>query len=819
MNKVKKIFDKLIKPLPTEFKLRALNTSVFGGFDSYMLKFSQKLKAESEAEELKRLSTELEDIFVNYKDVTLDERYEKLTAAVEIVNKLGEKIYCQKIYKLNNNRLKEVKKNDDKAGENKDEERLKRTKELPEFWGQEVRYVKGVGEYWAKRLNKLEIEEVSDLLYYFPRDYNDWSKQVKIANVKAGEEVTVQGKVVNVNQVKPRQGLKIIKVGINDGTGTLYGVWFNQAYRRKYFSDKEGEVFLFSGEVEYNYGRLEINNPHFEELGGEHLHTARIVPRYSITKGINQKKLRTIINNALDKYSARIPEFLPDFIREKYNFSELSTALQNIHFPADKASLDAAQKRFSYEELFILQLGLALQKEGNKEEKIGKAHNGGQELVKKYLATLSFDLTAAQKKVWQEIKADMVAAVQMNRLLQGDVGAGKTVVATLALLKAVGSGFQGALMAPTGILAEQHYLGLKEDLAPLGVEVGLLVGDLTTKQKEAIIERIEQDEIDLIIGTHALIQEEIDFAELGLAIVDEQHRFGVRQRATLQDKGDSPDVLVMTATPIPRTLALTVYGDLDLSVIDELPPGRKEVITEWRTQQARAKIYSFIREKVGQGQQAYVVCPLVEESDSLDVESATEVFLRFKEEIFPKLNVGLLHGQLKAREKEAVMEEFRCGEIDLLVSTTVIEVGVDVPNATIMVIEDAQRFGLAQLHQLRGRVGRSDYQSYCILVSDPNTDESKERMKIMAQSNDGFVIAEKDLKLRGPGEFFGTRQHGMPDLKVADIIRDQEILEQAREDAFELVRQDPKLKEPQHGLLKQFLSESFDYDFELIDIS
>ena len=824
MNEIKKIFNKLIKPFPIEFKLKGLNTSVFGGFATYILKWSKKLKCEADTSETIELVKQLEDIFSNYKDVTLDERYEKLEAGVKVVNKLGQKIYRQKIFKLKNNKLKKVKRKKSKVKQSNKRKSnnvqlTSQAKKLPDFWEQEVRYVKGVGEYWAKRLNKLEVSQVSDLLYYFPRDYNDWSQRKKIADLTAGQEVTVQGKVVNINQISPRQGLKIVKVGISDGTGTLYGVWFNQAYRKKYFRKRKGEVFLFSGEVKYNYGRLEINNPHYEELGGENLHTGRIVPVYPTTKGINQKKLRTIISNALDKHGDQIPEFLPDFIIKKYNFSNFATALADIHFPDRKEDLKQARKRFAYEELFILQLGLALKKEGVKEKVAGTKHNGGQELVKEYLQQLSFELTSAQKKVWKEIKADMGSIDQMNRLLQGDVGAGKTVVATLALLRAVGSRFQGALMAPTEILAEQHYLGLKEDLEPLGISVGLLVGSLTDKEKEELVTKIEAGEIDVVIGTHALIQEGINFEQLGLVIVDEQHRFGVRQRATLQEKGDMPDVLVMTATPIPRTLALTVYGDLDVSVIDELPPGRKPVVTEWRTQQARPKLYSFIRDQVQEGRQAYVVCPLVEESEKLNVESATEVFLRFKEEIFPNLKLGLLHGQLKATEKEEVMESFRKGEIDILVSTTVIEVGVDVPNATIMVIEDAQRFGLAQLHQLRGRVGRGKYQSYCILVSDPKTDEGKERMRIMTESNDGFVIAEEDLKLRGPGEFFGTRQHGMPDLKVADIIRDQKILEKAREDAFEVVYNDPKLEKGKHRLLKKFLMKSFNYDFELIDIS
>jgi ATP-dependent DNA helicase RecG len=407
----------------------------------------------------------------------------------------------------------------------------------------------------------------------------------------------------------------------------------------------------------------------------------------------------------------------------------------------------------------------------------------------------------------------------MNRLIQGDVGSGKTVVATLSLLKSVGSGYQGAMMAPTEILAEQHYLNLKEALSRYGIEVGLLVGSLSKKEKDNVLQEIEEDEIDIIIGTHALIQDDVNFSKLGMVITDEQHRFGVRQRAIFKEKGESPDVLVMTATPIPRTLALTLYGDLDLSVIDELPPGRKPVITEWRGSQSYSKIYSFMHKEIKKGRQAYLVCPLVEESDKLDVASTVETAEKLQNEIFSEFRIGILHGQLKSDEKEMIMDKFRNQEIDILVSTTVIEVGVDVSNATLMVIMDAQRFGLAQLHQLRGRVGRNQYQSHCILIADPKTEESRERMKIMTQSSDGFVIAEEDLKLRGPGEFFGTRQHGLPDLEIANLLRDNEILEIARKEAFELIEEDPNLCKSQHHLLKKLIKIKFGDDFELIDVS
>ena len=859
MKEIEDIFENLIKPIPIEIKGKGLNTSVFGGFDNYILNWSNKLQANTENEQLKSLAQDLYVLFIDYEKVALEKRHQKLKESIGLLNQLGQKIKGRPVFDLNDKRLRIIKDtpvkkkakrkkkgpqnslqldfNKDKelkqeqVIEKKDktkvikkqqlqnrEEKTRVTKGKDSLWHQPIKYIKGVGGYWTKRLKRLGIEELKDLLYYFPRDYNDWSQTKKIRELRTGENVTVQGEVVNINEIKPRSGLKIIKVAISDGTGILHGVWFNQGYIKKTF--KKGNTFLFSGEVKYSYGNFEINNPHFEEVDfQDNLHTGRIVPVYPTTKGISQKKLRRIVKNSFDKYLQDVEEFLPVDIIDKHNFLDLNYALSMIHFPNSKEILKEARRRFAYEELFILQLILALRKSEAQSDKLGIKHSKDDGLVDKFLDILPFALTSAQARVWQEIKGDMESNKNMNRLLQGDVGAGKTVIATLALLKTVQSEFQGALMAPTEILAEQHYLGLKDDLEPLGLKLGLLVGSLKAKEKRELLKRIEAGEIDIVIGTHALIQEGINFSNLGLAIIDEQHRFGVKQRATLQEKGDNPDVLVMTATPIPRTLALTVYGDLDVSVIDELPPGRKPVITEWRTQQARDRIYSFLREEIDKGRQAYVVCPLVEESEKLDIESATELSIKLQNEYFPDLKVALLHGQMKAIEKEEVMEEFRIGNTDILVSTTVIEVGVNVPNSSVMIIEDAQRFGLAQLHQLRGRVGRGEYQSYCILVSDPSTDEGVERMKIMTKSTDGFVIAEEDLHLRGPGEFFGTRQHGMPDLKVADILRDHKLLELAREDAFALIKADPKLENRENKLLKSILTENFNYDFELIDIS
>ncbi|WP_084804318.1 ATP-dependent DNA helicase RecG [Halonatronum saccharophilum] len=840
-SRLEDIFDKVVKPIPIEIKLRGLNTAVFGGFDTYILSWTKKLEEEANEDKIKSLSSKLHQLFEGYGGTTLDDRHSRLKRSLDIVNDLAQEIKGRDIFLLKDGRLKVIKDSkskdevreksipkegltsigggaNNKGSELKENKAKRRSKDLEYFWQSSIKYIKGVGEYWAKRLKSLGIEEVKDLLYYFPRDYNDWSQCKKIRDLSNGAKVTVEGKVVSINQISPRRGMDIIKVGINDGTGTLYGVWFNQKYIKKIF--KKGQSYLFSGEVKFSYGNFEINNPHYEEVDfNGSLHTARIVPIYPTKKGINQKRLRRIIRNTLDKYKGSIGEVLPSFIMDKYNFATLDKALEGIHFPEDKKLLRKVRGRFAYEELFLLQLILALRKQGSQSEDLGIAHPKENSLVDDFLASLHFELTGAQQRVWKDIRKDMESEYNMNRLLQGDVGAGKTIVATLALLKSVEGGFQGAMMAPTEILAEQHYLGLKEELKPFDIEVGLLVGSLKAKEKRELLAQIEGGEVDIVVGTHALIQEGINFSNLGVAIVDEQHRFGVRQRATLQEKGTNPDVLVMTATPIPRTLALTLYGDLDVSVIDELPPGRKPVLTEWRGAKAKGEIYSFVRKEIEKGRQAYVVCPLVEESESLDIESATELSAYLQEDVFNDFKVGLLHGKMKANEKEEIMEKFRENQINILVSTTVIEVGVNIPNASVMVIEDAQRFGLAQLHQLRGRVGRGKYQSYCILIADPTTDEGKERMKIMTKSTDGFVIAEEDLHLRGPGEFFGTRQHGMPDLKVADILRDHKILEKAREDAFKLVEDDPDFNKEENQILKDILVKNYNYDFDLLDIS
>lgn len=651
-----------------------------------------------------------------------------------------------------------------------------------------VQFVRGVGPRYASLLAKLNINTVEDLLYYFPRDYQDRSRFEPIKDVRPGKELTVRGEVKQVIEEKPRRRLSILRVTIFDGTDYLNGVWFNQSYLKKNF--KKGKEFIFSGKLNnksWQFDKKEINNPVFEEISpGETIHTGRIVPIYPLTSGLPQKRLRQIIYNALNDYLCHLTDVLPVFIKEKYGFYKLSKSIRGLHFPENREHYIKSQRRLAFEELFLLQLMVLKRKKGFTREK-GVKHRDPGSILNNFLSSLSFHLTSAQRRVWSEIKHDLEKDTPMQRLLQGDVGSGKTVIAALALIETMANGFQGVFMAPTEILAEQHYLKLNDLLGKLGFKVRILIGSMSPSEREKTVQEIKENKADLIIGTHALFQEGISYHRLGLVVIDEQHRFGVEQRFRLKNKGENPDLLVMTATPIPRTLALTLYGDLDLSIIDEMPPGRTPVITVWRDDSARDGIYDFVREKVKGGQQAYVVCPLIESSDEIDAVAVEDKQVELVNKVFEDFEVGLLHSKLSSDEKKAVMNNFRDGKIDILVSTTVVEVGVDVPNASIMIIENAERFGLAQLHQLRGRVGRGGHQSYCILIGKPGTEEGRARLRVMTETDDGFQIAEEDLKIRGPGEFFGTRQHGIPDLKVANLIRDQKLVSLARKEAEEII--------------------------------
>ncbi len=701
----------------------------------------------------------------------------------------------------------------------------------------DIRYLKGIGEKRASALRDVGIEKLIDLLYYAPIRYIDRSTVVTVASLRKNwwkiyeqsSAVTFIGRVVDKKILLSSTGREILEVVIDDGTGKVSCSWFNKIeYFKREFDI--GDFVAVFGKPTVFKGKINLIHPEFDFLTEDdsiNIHTGRIVPVYPSNSklksvGLNTLKLRELISDVINNFIHCVEETLPEKILSKYGLVSLRFALKSIHFPDTHTDLSVALKRLKFEELFFLQLLLARKHFELKHFEKGISFTKIGELVHSFSKILPFKLTEAQRRVIREIWNDMKSDKPMNRLLQGDVGSGKTIVALIAMLIAVDNGYQCAFMAPTEILAEQHYATFLNLLNSLPVKIRLLTGSLKPKEKKEILSEIENGEAQIVIGTHALIQEGVNFKKLGLVVIDEQHRFGVMQRATLIEKGYNPDVLIMTATPIPRTLALTVYGDLDVSIIDELPKGRRKVKTEIYPDTEKDKVYEFVREKVKEGHQAYIVYPLIEESEKLDLESAIKNYVYLKNEVFPEFNLGLIHGKMPGTERQETMLAFKEGKIQILVTTTVIEVGIDIPNATIMVIENAERFGLAQLHQLRGRIGRGEKQSYCFLIVKSSllkkseedlfgyeTDEESkalERVKIIASTMDGFKIAEKDLELRGPGEFFGTKQSGFIRFKFADLATDQKLLELARAEAFEIIKEDPNLTKPEHlKLRKEFL--------------
>ncbi len=670
-----------------------------------------------------------------------------------------------------------------------------------------VQYLKGIGSAKAALFQKLGIFTIEDVILHFPRDYEDRSKLKKLAEIEDGEQCSFEGVVASkVVETRPRKGLLLSRISIRDDTGLINAVWFNQPYLKEYF--KPGEKYIFYGSVTRKRS-FEIVNPVYEKMGESGpVNTCRIVPVYPATGKLSQNAIRAAIRTALEYAGDSLEEILPLWLLEQYKLAGIRFSINNIHYPESDEDFLKARERLVFEELLLLQLGLLSLKTDADSEAVGIRFAAGSE-VRKFMAGLPFKLTNAQIRVFSEIERDMESNRVMNRLVQGDVGSGKTIVAVLALVKAVKSGYQGALMVPTEILAEQHYRSISPLLEPYGIRTALLTGGIGAKASKELMERIKEGDADIVIGTHALLEEKVVFNRLGLVVTDEQHRFGVRQRAVLSQKGDNPDMIVMTATPIPRTLALILYGDLDISVIDELPPGRKKVETYAVDAGMRDRINKFIRRQVSEGRQVYIVCPLVEESDAVEARAAAEMAEQLANKTFSDLKVALIHGKMKPSEKDSVMERFVAGEIDILVSTTVIEVGVNVPNASLMVVENAERFGLAQLHQLRGRVGRGEHQSYCVLFNESRSEIARERMKVMEKTSDGFVISEKDLELRGPGDFFGTRQHGIPELKIANLYKDMEILKRAQEAALRLTKEDKLLNSPDNRLLKAAVKERF----------
>ncbi len=687
-----------------------------------------------------------------------------------------------------------------------------------------MEYITGIGPKRAQLLGEeIEVITVADFLEYYPRDYLDRSRFQPIYQAgRSGEYETIQGVVVNQMEFMSRRSTKVLKVIIYDETGVVSLVAFGKRTQYMKNSLKVDTKVVVSGKFKRSYNEVSSSEYTYEVLSDEDaelIHTGRIVPVYPLTAKLNQRSLRRWSKAIVDEYASYVPEILPLDIRKRQGLIDKAIAVKNIHFPETDQHLKEARHRLAFDELFFLELGLGLKKEKWETEEPGISFQPQSDLLQRFLSSLPFELTSAQKRVFAEIESDMKSTRRMNRLLQGDVGSGKTVVAAMAMLLAVDNMYQGALMAPTEILAEQHYNTLTRLLFPIGIHVVLLRGDMPKRSRDSALAQIESGEAHIVVGTHALIQTGVEFANLGMVITDEQHRFGVMQRAELKEKGTNPDVLVMTATPIPRTLALTVYGDLNVSVIDEMPPGRQKITTKWVAEGKRQEMYKFIENQIAQGRQAYLVYPLVEESEKLeDLKAATEMAEHFQHEVFPHLKVGLIHGRMRAVEKQAVMQSFKDNQINILVSTTVIEVGIDVPNACLMLIEHAERFGLAQLHQLRGRVGRSELKSYCLLIANPKNTDAVARMKAMVRTTDGFVIAEEDLKIRGPGEFFGTRQAGMPDLKVANLLRDARLLELARDEAFRIAADDPALIKPEHQLLKQILQEKWRANLEMASI-
>ena len=804
--------ESLRKVLQLEKQRDYADTAVFGGLDKFLRNWSA---GAAESVKSPRLLARFQKLFkADYAAMTREQRIEWVQDVLKFLDDMADKADTVTVAPKPPATSPAGRKTPVKAVKKTipDKESKPAALDVP------VTAVKGMGPTMAAKFGKLGVKTVRDLLYYFPHRHLDYSKLKHISQLVEGEEQTIVANVWQAQETRPG-GRRSAEAIVGDETGNIRVLWFNQPYLAKTLTTNAR--IILSGRVSLFRGRHVFLSPDWEFMEGQDMvHTARLVPVYPLTQGLRPRQVRRLMKDFIDLWAGGVIDFLPDDLRQRLKLLKLPEAIGQAHYPDNEETKNKARVRLAFDELFLLQLGVMNKKRKWQGGRPGTPFDIQAELIGKFLSSLPFKLTTAQDKVLKEILADLNKKVPMSRLLQGEVGSGKTVVATAALLTAAANDCQGAFMAPTEILAEQHFATICQLLSKLGSEEGegylrsykgildnpvnlaLLIGDIKQKGKRQIQKQVQAGEVDIVIGTHALVQKGLEFSRLGLAVVDEQHRFGVEQRSALREKGFNPHMLVMTATPIPRTLALTLYGDLDLSVIDELPPGRQTVKTKWLKPELRESAYAFVKKQVSEGRQAFILCPLIEESEAVAAQAATVEYERLSQEVFPDLRVGLLHGRLSSADKDATMEEFRAGKLDILVSTPVIEVGIDIPNATVMLIESADRFGLSQLHQFRGRVGRGRDQSYCMLLSENPSEVARQRLDIIESTHDGFRLAEEDLKMRGPGEFFGTRQSGLPDLRMAKMS-DVALLELARNEATKLFRLDPAMERAEHKLLAQ----------------
>ncbi len=810
MKGIERIFLRLIRPLEFASRNRFANLRKIKGLEETLKAALDDIKGlipEEALEELKYLIQDLETS-------TLEEKKQKLTKILRIAESIKESLE-----------------------DNKPKVKFPPYPDLSTYCSQKeelakpVQFLKSVGPRVAAKLATKNIHSIEDLLYFLPKGYEDRRTFIPLQKVRVGERVTVRGEIIVSGPVTFKRR-KVFEIIISDGRAILAAKWFHFNERKFKEIFRPGKEVILCGEVSFFAGRKEIIHPEVEfpeEQGDLSLHVGRILPIYPSIDGLSPKVLRRIISYAVEEFASKLVSFIPHEILRRRGLLPPALAIKGLHFPGDEDDLSLLNqgksiyhKSLAFDEFFFMQLAMALRR-SRLARNPGISFETRSERVELFLKALPFQLTRAQLRTFGEIKRDMKSLYPMNRLVQGDVGCGKTVVAFLAALIAIDNGYQVALMAPTEILAEQHYTNFRKLAGLSGVEIALLTGGLSSREKRQIYEGLASGYINFAIGTHALFQQAVCFKRLGLVIIDEQHRFGVLQRAALREKarGLDPDTLVMTATPIPRTLAMTIYGDLDVSIIDEMPLGRKPVQTMLFSTEQRQEAYKLVRKELKKGHRTYVVFPLVEESEKMDLLAATSMAEYLQREVFPDYKVGLLHGKMRSPEKERIMREFKDGRLQILVSTTVIEVGVDVPEATVMIIENAERFGLSQLHQLRGRVGRSERKSYCLLISSNlrRDSEAYRRLRILCESNNGFRIAEEDLKIRGPGELLGTRQSGFLRFRRADLVRDYDMLVAAREEAFGLIEKDPDLSAPEHQALKMVLMERWAERLKLSEVA